>query len=407
MADAAQSRNPFRSDRFARWWLAGMAAGTGIGIQAVTVPLLIRDRVDEEARAGAIASVLVAQTLPGALLALLGGALADRIEPRRILWRAYLMAALVSCAYVAMSGSDVRVIWPVYILAALVGAVGAFTNPARQSILPQIVARPQIQNGVILGTMGFMATVQFLGPTFAGFTVDLFGLVPAFSAEVVLLALGAMLFAGVRTPPPQPSPRSILGDLAAGLRYARGEPALLGLLLLGPVIGVFFIGPFAVTLPILVPDVFHETDRWVGIFWGCFGGGVFAGSLALTFRPLPRRGLAVCWSTLQGGLVLMLYAFSSNLWVTAGLLVVWGLGASLFMNFVVALLQEHTAPPMLGRVMSMYSLSFFASMPIGYTQAGLMTSAVGPQMMLFLSGLAAATIGFGCLVFLGPVRRLA
>ena len=406
-APIAVGRNPFRAPQFFRWWLGCMAAGTGIGIQTVAVPLFVRDRVDDDVRAAAIAGVLVAQTLPGALLVLFAGALADRTQPRQILWRAYTLSALASCGYVALILFDVPPLWPVFVLAAIVGGVGGFTNPARQAILPQIVQRSQIQNAVILGTMGFMATVQFLGPTIAGFVVELAGLAQAFAVEVLLLATGAVLFAGVYTPTPSASGRSILHDLADGLRYVRGEPALIGLLLLGPVVGVFFIGPFSVTLPILIPDVFQETDRWVGIFWGCFGAGVFIGSVTLTFWPIPRRGFAVCWSTFQGGVVLMLYAFSTSLPLTCGLLVLWGLGASLFMNYVATLLQEHTETSMLGRVMSMYSLSFFASQPLGYAQAGFVSEAIGPQWMLFSSGVAAAAIGLGCLLFLGPVRRLA
>jgi len=401
------SRNPFASAGFARWWLASLVAGTGVGIQAVTVPLFIRDRVEGDARALAIAAALIAQTLPGALLTLLGGSLADRVERRRILARTYAVAALVSSAYVLLAAYDVRSIWPVFPLAAVVGSAGAFTNPARQSMLPQLVTRSQLQNGIILGTMGFMATLQFLGPTLGGLIADLRGLPSAFAVEVALLAGGAAIFSRIRTETPAPTGRSMLGDLADGVRYAARQPALLGLLLLATVPGLFFVGPFAVTIALVVPDVFGASDRWVGILWGCFGAGVFLGSLGLTLRPLPRRGLAVCVSNLLGGLVLVLYGLSRTLLLSAGVLVLWGLVAAVFINYVVALLQEHTEPRMMGRVMSMYSLVFFVAMPIGYGQAGLVTSAFGLQVTLLASGLVAAAIGLACLLLLRPVRVLA
>lgn len=115
------------------------------------------------------------------------------------------------------------------------------------------------------------------------------------------------------------------------------------------------------TIALVVPDVLHATDKWVGILWGCFGAGVF---------------------------------------------LVWGLGASIFINYVVALLQEHTEPRMMGRVMSTYTLVFFVSMPLGYAQAGLLTSAFGPQTALVASGSIAAAIGLACLALLRPVRAL-
>ena len=406
-AAPSPSRNPFASAGFARWWLASLVAGTGVGIQAVTVPLFIRDRVEGDARALAIAAALIVQSLPGALLTLLGGTLADRVERRRILARTYAIAALVSSAYVGLSAFDVRSIWPVFPLAAVVGFAGAFTNPARQSLLPQLVSRAQLQNGIILGTMGFMATLQFLGPTLGGLVAELRGLPSAFAAEVVLLACGAAIFSRIRSEPPAPTGRSVLGDLADGVRYAARKPALRGLLLLATVPGLFFIGPFAVTIALIVPDVFGAGDKWVGILWGCFGAGVVLGSLALTLRPLPRRGLAVCLSNLLGGAVLVLYGLSETLLVSAGVLVLWGLVAAVFINYVVALLQEHTEPRMMGRVMSMYSLVFFVAMPLGYGQAGLVTSAFGLQTTLLASGLVAAAIGLACLLLLRPVRALA
>ena len=402
----ALSRNPFDAAGFLRWWIASLVAGTGVGIQSVTVPLLVRDRVADDERAPLIAATLIAQTLPGALLALLGGAVADRVERRRILLRTYATAAAVSACYVALAGLDVRAIWPVFPLAAIVGSAGAFTNPARQALLPQLVDRTQLQNGVILGTMGFMATLQFLGPTVGGLVADARGLAAAFAVEVALLAVAAGLFANVRAPMPVPSGRSVLGDLVDGLRYVAREPTLRTLVLLATIPGVLFVGPFAVTVPLVVPDVLHASDKWVGLLWGAFGAGVFSGSLFLTFRPLPRRGLAICIANLFGGLVLVAYGHSEAKATSVALLFVWGLGASVFINYVVTLLQERADPARLGRVMSMYSLVFFLSMPLGYAQSGALTRAFGPQTALVANGYAAAAIGLACLLGLRTLRAL-
>jgi len=383
-----------------------MVAGTGVGIQTVTVPLFIRDRVALDERALAISAALIAQTLPGALLALVGGAMADRLERRRILLRTYSIAALVSTLYVWLTSIHTRSIWPVFPLAAIVGSAGAFTNPARQSMLPQLVTRAQLENAVIFGTMGFMAALQFLGPTLAGLVVDSWGLPTAFACEVIFLTAGASLFSRIRTDQPEPTGRNMLGDLVDGVRYVVREPAILGLLFLATVPGAFFIGPFAVTIPLVVPDVLHASDKWIGILWGCFGAGVFLGSVLLTLRPLPRRGLAVCLANFVGGLVLVLYGSSWVLPLSGGALVLWGLTASVFINYVVALLQQHANPRMMGRVMSMYSLVFFISMPIGYAQAGLVTHRFGPQVTLVASGLVAAAIGLLCLALVRAVRGL-
>jgi DHA3 family tetracycline resistance protein-like MFS transporter len=198
----------------------------------------------------------------------------------------------------------------------------------------------------------------------------------------------------------------VLGDLADGVRYVSREPTLRALILLAMIPGVFFIGPFSVTLPLRVPDVFAASDKWVGILWGCFGGGVFGGSLALTFRPLPRRGLAVCLSNLGGAIVMLAYSQSTSLPLACVLLVVWGLNASVFINYVVTLLQEQADARMMGRVMSMYSLAFFVAMPIGYFQSGAITTRFGTQASLVAASLAAAVVAATVLALVTSVRRL-
>lgn len=404
--DRAETRNPFHSPSFVQWWLASLVAGTGVGIQAVTVPLFIRDRVEADERALAISAALIAQSLPGALLTLFGGTVADRVERRRILVRTYGTVALASTIYVFLSGFDVRAIWPVFVLGALIGAASAFTNPARQSMLPQLVSQSQLQNGVIFGTMGFMATLQFLGPTVGGVVTEGVSITAAFALEVLLLLAAAFFFSRVKTDLPTPTGRSVMNDLMEGLRYIRAQPTLLALVLMATLPGIFFVGPFAVTVPIVVPDILEAGDKWVGILWGCFGIGVFLCSLLLTVRPVTRRGLGICLSMVAGGTVLTIYGLSETLYVSAFLLVVWGAGAAVFINYVIALLQENTEPRMMGRVMSMYSLAFFASSPIGYLQAGLVTSAFGPQAALLSSGVVSGAVGLGCLALLKGVRDL-
>ena len=403
---AVESRNPFLSTTFVRWWAGSLLAGAGVGIQSVTVPLFIRDRVASGDRALAISAALIAQSVPGALISLLGGVVADRVERRRILVRTYAIATLVSAIYVALAGGGVPVIWPVFVLGALVGAAGGFTNPARSSFLPLLVSRAQFHNGFIFGTMGFMASFQFVGPMVAGLAVDAVGLTGAFSLEVVLLAAAAAVFGGIRIDQPPPTGRTVLGDLADGVRYVSREPVLRALILIAMVPGVFFIGPFSVTLPLRVPDLFHASDKWVGILWGCFGGGVFAGSLALTLRPLPRRGLAICLANLIGAGVMFAYSQCTTLPAACALLVLWGLAASVFINYAAMLLQEQADPRMMGRVMSMYSLAFLVAMPIGYLQSGAITSRFGTQASLVAASLGALLVAAVMLVFVTPVRRL-
>ena len=255
--------------------------------------------------------------------------------------------------------------------------------------------------------MAFMATLQFGGPMVGGLLADGPGLTFAFAMEVLMLAAAALLFSRVATDRPVPTGRSVRADLVEGLRYVRRSPALSGVLVLGSVPGVFLLGPFAVTVVIFVQDVLHESDKFVGILWGCFGAGIVVGSVLLTVVRPPRRGLMLCSSVLMGGLFMGLYGFSSSLPLNMLFLFMSGvLGPAIFINFAVALLQENTERQMMGRVMSMYGLAFLASTPVGYAQAGVMTTLFGPQVTVVVSAIAAVAIGIAAMLFLRPVTRL-
>ncbi|MCY3646049.1 MAG: MFS transporter [Chloroflexi bacterium] len=399
-------RNPFVSRDYRAWLTASVVTALGVGIQIVTVPLFIRDRVEPDERAAVIAGALIIQTLPGVFLTLLGGVIADRIEPRLLLFRATTVMATVSAVYVVLSAAEVTIVWPVFALSAAVGAVAAFEQPARQGVLPQMVTRPQLQNAVILGNVGFLAAGQFAGPALGGFVGGDAGLTAAFALETGLLALGALLFLTLGRYEPRVAERhDVRAELMEGLRYVRRSRNIIGLLILAAMPGIFYAGPLTVNMLLVVEDVLMLEDRWVGILFGTFGAGMIVSSALMTLRPLPRRGLLLALSPVVGAPLLVLFGLSETPWLTVAALLAIGPPAAIFTNLSLALLQEQTEEAVMGRVMGVYSLMFVASAPIGYAQTGLVTSLIGPQASIVASAAAGGVAGIALLIWL-PVRKL-
>ena len=399
-------RNPFVNRDYRAWLTASVVTAMGVGIQIVTVPLFIRDRVEPDERAAVIAGALIIQTLPGVFLTLLGGVVADRVEPRLLLFRATAVAATVSAVYVVLSAAEVTIVWPVFALSAMVGAVAAFEQPARQGVLPQMVTRPQLQNAVILGNVGFLAAGQFAGPALGGFVGGDAGLTAAFALETGLLALGALLFLTLGHYEPRvPERHDVRSELMEGLRYVRGSRNIIGLLVLAAMPGIFYAGPLTVNMLLIVEDVLMLEDRWVGILFGTFGAGMIVSSALMTLRPLPRRGLLLALSPVAGAPLLVLFGLSEIPWLTVAALLAIGPPAAIFTNLSLALLQEQTEEAVMGRVMGVYSLMFVASAPIGYAQTGLVTSLIGPQASIVASAAAGGVAGIALLFWL-PVRKL-
>ncbi len=402
----AGARNPFANRDYRAWLTASVAMALGVGIQIVTVPLFIRDRVEPDERAAAIAGALMIQELPGVLLTLFGGVLADRMEARLILVRATAVAAVVSGVYLVLAAASVTIVWPVFVLSAVIGAVAAFEQPARMGVLPLLVTRPQLQNAVIIGNVGFLAASDFAGPALGGLVGGLAGLPAAFSLQTALLAAGALLFLLLRGyRPAVADQRSVRSDLAEGLRYVIRSPAIVGLLVLSAMLGVFFGGPITVTMLLIVEDVLKLDDYWVGILFATFGAGMIISSGLMTLRPLPRRGLLVALTPVLAAVPLVVFGLSERPWLTVVALLAIGPPAAIFMNLSLALLQEHTPQAVMGRVMGVYSLMFAASMPIGIAQTGLLTTLWGPQVSIVASSIAGGVAGILLLVW-SPVRKL-
>lgn len=405
-APAEESRNPFRTARYRRWWAATILGGMGTGISIATVPLFVERRVAEAERGPYITAALLCQFLPLALFMLVGGVVADRVERRRIIVRVYAAAACVSLCYVLLSATDVRAVWPVFLLTALIGTADAFGQPARMSMAPQILPPAQLQNGIILGTVAFMAAFQFLGPTVGGLLVDGPGITAAFTAEVIFLAIGALISTTIGTDRPVPTGKTIVADLKEGVAYVRRSKVILGLLFMQLLPGLFFIGPFRATGVLMVQDVLDAPDRYVGLLSGGFGAGVLIGSFAMTARSFGRRGLVLVASSIPGGLIFIAYGLNESAGLALALMVLWGLSAAIFINLANPLLQQNTERAMLGRVMSISSLCFAIATPLGVLHAGIIMSTIGPQTAVVLSGAAIAVIGAISLVALRPVLRL-
>lgn len=401
------SRNPFLSTNYRWWWAATICGALAVGLQWVTVPLFVVDRVSESRKEYAVAAALFSQLLASALLMLVGGVVADRVERRKILLRCYSLAAVVSVGYLFLTGWDVQTIWPVFILAAVIGSCDAFSQPARMSMAPSILSKSQLQNGIILGTVAFMTSGQLLGPSLAGFIADGPGLQWAFGTEVVLLIIAALISTRLRVSKPVPTGKTVFGDLKDGIQYARQSPVILGLLFLALLPPVFLMGPTRETTVFMVRDVWQESDKFIGFVNGGFGLGVLVGSLALTTIKLRHRGILLTGvSTVLGGLFFAAVGVTEMIWVALVFQVFLGLSAAIFINNATPLLQEQAMGPAMGRVMSMQSLCFAIGQPIGVGQAAVLTHAFGPQVAIICSGLAMVVIGVLSFIFLKPVRQL-
>jgi MFS family permease len=391
-APTQRDRNPFAGVTYRWWWIMTLCMSLAVGIQIVAVPTYVLDRTDVRFL---VALALLFQTVPTALFTLVGGAAADRFGRDRILYVTILAGALAACVYVLLAAINVRAVWPVFLVAAVIGSASAFQNPARQSLINLLAPGERLQNGVIWGTLAFMAGQSFLGPALGGFTIAAFGLTTGFVVQVALLVAAGICVTQLRGIDQRlPARESMLAQIRAGLGYVRNEPRIWQVLTLGAVPGLFFIGVSQAVFPVFSNDTFHRGAAGIALLNMGMGAGIIVGSILLTrFGPREGRGRWFLYALPLGGVTYVATGLAPTLVLAVAVLVIFGLAAALFINYASTLLQTYAEPRFLGRVMSVYSLCVLGAVPLGNLQAGAGLELSDARTVLAYSGAIAIALG--------------
>ena len=236
-----------------RWYLVGVACWfAGFGMLLVLFPWLVAIELNESPDRVGIAQM--SMMLPTLFFVLIGGSLADRIGPRRV-----IVAALAGCGIPPLLlaigiGAGQLTYAGLIVFALVIGTVQSFVTPAREAILPR-VAPGSLQRAI--GAVVFvMFGIQIVGFLIAG-SADIVGPVPLVLLQGAITAFGAIAFAKLKLPPWQIPPRSDTGALrgfldsyATVLRLRQLRPVIV----LNMCIGIAFMGAFTVGIPLLIRE---------------------------------------------------------------------------------------------------------------------------------------------------------
>jgi MFS family permease len=135
------------------------------------------------------------------------------------------------------------------------------------------------------------------------------------------------------------------------------------------------------------------------------GFGALTASLVLASIPSRKRGAALLVSNILLGLALVVFAFSTSWPLSLGMMIFVGIGQTGNNTAGATLLQTHTDPEYLGRVMSIMSMSFGLS-SLGTFFAGILAESISAQWAIAGLAMVLITISFGALLFVPRLRRL-
>lgn len=343
--------------------------------------------------------VAFASQIPLFLLGPVAGLLADRFPKRIVLSVVQSLFALLAGLLAVLTFAEWVTPTHVTVLALCYGLVSAFDVPTRQSLVLEMVGREDLPNAIAINSSIFNAA-RIVGPALGGIVVATVGEGPCFliNALSYLGTIAVLLRLKLVAVAPPPHGGSFLRQIAAGFAFVAGAKRLRAVFLLVGVISVAVL-PYMVLLPLFADRVLGLGADGLGGLTGASGGGALLGALVLASRP-PSFDFEslIGVATVAGGMMLIVFAMSTELWLSFGALLLVGFCMMTQLGASNTFVQMNIPEGMRGRIMGIYSMVFLGLSPMGALSAGALSERIGETRTIALGGSMAVLGGLSFVV---------
>ncbi len=354
--------------------------------------------------------VAAAQFLPVMVFGLFAGVLADTLPKRQTLMAVQAGMMVLAIILTVLSASDLVQVWMVVALALALGCLNAVDMPVRQSFAIEMVGAEDIGNAVSLNSAMFNGA-RVVGPAIAGLTIGAFGVTAAFAINAVsflavIVGLSMMRDEELHRPRVIPRPTSVgevFDNLAEGLRFVYRTPVVLMAVTVVGLVATFGMN-FNVLVPPLASDVLHSGASGYGFLMTASGVGALVAAVFLVVGGRPRPIRIAIGATLLGVASIALGLVSSFA-ACLILMVFIGAGGITMAATANAAIQLSVPDGLRGRVMSVYTTVFSASVPIGGLAMGALASAVGIPLTFVVGGVLSLATGLAAFAWWNTIRR--
>jgi MFS family permease len=411
--DSPRGASPFANRDFRLLFGGSSVSFIGDQFTLVALPWLVLQLTGNPAQLGLVLAVMA---LPRAAFMLLGGAVVDRMSPRRVLLTARGANALLTGLLAALVLAGAVQMWMVYVLGFSIGLCTAFAYPASGALLPQLVPPAQLQasNSIM---MGMRQLSMLIGPALAGLLVTA-GSAPTGTGNAVSAAHGtglafvvdavSFLFSvasllAIRIPSDRESRAPAAGVLAQvleGIRVLWQDPQLRSFIAYMALVSVLVAGPLQVGLPLFAKARFSEGAAAFGWLMTANGTGMLLGSVVSTSVTRLMRGrVGIMVLSLDSGAGLALVGLSAAHSVLAGaaVLALAGLFAGTMQVAIITWLQRRVPQAMMGRTMSIVMFTFLGLAPLAAALAGGLLKVISLTELFIGAGLTLTTLALLCM----------
>lgn len=399
--------SPFSNRDFRLLFAGSSISAIGDQFTLVALPWLVLELTGDPAQLGIVLAVMA---VPRAAFMLVGGAVVDRLSPRRVLLSARIANAVLTGLLAALVLRGAINMPALYVLAIGVGLSTAFAYPAGGSLLPQLVPPRQLQ-AANSSLVGMRQLSLLVGPALAGLLIRAgsgaaggargTGLAFAVDALSFLFSVASLFMIRIASDRQRQTPAAgVLANIREGLHAHWRDPQLRAFISYMALVSVLVGGPLQVCLPLLARTRLSEGAAGYGILMTSYGAGMLLGSL--TSVPITRLargqlGLMVLGVDALNGLAFAALGAIHSLPVAGGLLLLVGTFAGTVQIAVMTWLQHRVPQAMLGRTMSLVMFTFMGLAPLAAAVAGGLLKVIPLAHLLAIAGLSLTAVALVCL----------
>ena len=397
----------FRSPMYRLYYYSLVGHWAPMNMQMVTRSLLIYRLSDSGAVVGYMA---LSGAIPMLILSLYGGAIADRVNKKKVLIVGQMASAVISIGVgLAISfnflSEDVPGSWWILIVSSFVqGVVMGIMMPSRAAFVPELVSQEDLMNAISLTTVG-MNLFRIIAPASTGFIIDAWGFAVIYYIMGALYIMASVFMYFVQsTRKIVKQAQSTVSEIVDGLRYIRGHNIILLILIF--TLSCTILGmPFNMLLPMFTDDILDVGASGMGIILAVSGIGAIAVSITLASISNKKRGVLMIISGIILSVALIAFSFNTTMSWALVISPFIGLGQTGQMAVGMTLIQYYVDPAYRGRTMSIQMLGFGMS-SLGVVFAGVMSESLGIEWSIGGLAILLGMIAIAMLTFSPRLRKL-
>jgi MFS family permease len=371
-----------RHPNYRLWFFGQMVSLIGTWMQSTAQGFLMYELTRSPTYLGYIG---FAAGVPTWIFMLYGGLIADRMPRRTLLVITQTSMMLLAFLIAGLTFSGLIQPWHIILIAFCLGIANAFDAPARQAFILEMVSREDLPNAIALNSTMFNLGTS-VGPAAGGMIYALVGPAWCFTINAIsfLAVIAALLLMKLKQIPQQVWQSSALQEIRSGIHYVATQSVVRTIVINLGIVSLFGMG-FVTLMPAWAVKILGGDATTNGLLQSARGIGAFIG--ALMTAALSRHMMRGKLSTIGNiTLPLFLLIFAALRWLPLSLLglVFIGWAFQTYINNANSLVQTEVPDELRGRVMSIYTLTFFGLMPIGSLLAGTVATHIGEPQTVFL-----------------------